>query len=228
MPPKSTKDQEANSIAKNFEDWRKYINFVCAKSKFDIIEEALALAPASTARQYVSAHAGGLVEHSLRTMNYIMRLHATTEPLQKTKTTVEWNQTKNSLVKLSLLHDLGKAGLITDTGVTPYYMPTNERWRNERGFFYNINPELEGYTVADITLQNLDALAIMVSLPERDAINSINGRHVAHLDSPPETDNCLAILLQAAVKLSCMCGKHSTFTTEIFKDKEDTIKKVDV
>lgn len=215
----TTKEQEAEAIVKNLADWYRYINFICQKSIFEKFEEDLAFAPASTNRGYVSAYPGGLLEHSLRTMSLAMRIHAATGPLQKTHTEAEWNQLKTSVLKIALLHDLGKVGVVGGSAVTPYYIPVSERWKNERGFYYDINPAVTAYTVSDITLHNLSTLDIVVSLPERDAIASINGRHVERLDSPPITDNWLATILQAAVKLSCLAGKNSQHTTQVIREK---------
>lgn len=223
-----TKEQEAEAIAKNLADWYRYVNFVCEKSIFEKLEEELAFAPASTNRGYVSAYPGGLLEHLLRTMNLAMRIHAATGPSQKTHTETQWNQLKFSILKIALLHDLGKLGVINGTKVTSYYLPVSERWKNERGFYYDINPAVSQYTVSDITLHNLSALNIVVSLSERDAINSINGRHTERLDNPPVTDNWLAVILQAAVKLSCLAGKNSQYATQVIRDKQDTNKTLNV
>lgn len=97
----------------------------------DVLEEQLALCPASSKKDFHNAFPGGLVEHSLRVLANSMKL------IQA----FGWKVPKDSLIIACLFHDIGKVGFPMDSGeLKDAYLPQTEQWRidkNGEEYMYN-------------------------------------------------------------------------------------------
>jgi hypothetical protein len=118
-------------------------------------------APASTRRAFHYAFAGGLLAHSLNVVKYAVQLAETLAPLR-------WPKWK--VMFCALFHDLGKAG----SPGKPYYTPTKERWKRERGEYFDVSKE-EFMPNAEKSLYNLQASGVTLDWEETVAIRLNDG-----------------------------------------------------
>jgi hypothetical protein len=89
--------------------------------------------PASTMLSLHNAFPGGLVDHLLRVTNYAIKINETLPENLK--------QTKESVVRVSLLHSIGKIGL---------YTPCKSEWHiKNQGKMYEFNEELTSMTIGE-------------------------------------------------------------------------------
>lgn len=107
-----------------------------AKALVEHLGERLALAPASSRKDFHNCFPGGLVDHSLRVLGNALKL---------TKA-FGWTVEKDSLIIGCLFHDLGKVGGLEED----YYIVEESDWhRDKLGKMYKHNPNLEYMTVPD-------------------------------------------------------------------------------
>lgn len=125
----------------------------------DQIEERFAMAPASSRLEHHNCFAGGLVEHSLRVCQNALKVAQNFFP--------EQNIPKESIVLVSLMHDLGKIGDET----TDYYLPQTSEWhRDKLGELYQSNKELQYQTIAHRSIYLLQSYGVKLSKDEWIAI----------------------------------------------------------
>jgi len=94
--------------------------------------EEYATAPASTDEKYHCAFPGGLCYHNLHVLQWLGRFNGamTTEDSPALD--------KASMLKVAVLHNFAKVG---EEG-KPFYLPTREQWKTERGIFFESNQDL--------------------------------------------------------------------------------------
>lgn len=85
-------------------------------------------APASTRKSFHYAFPGGLLAHSLTVVRHAVVLAETLAPGR-------WPAWKVMLC--ALFHDFGKAG----SAGKPYYVQNTERWKRERGEYYDVSQD---------------------------------------------------------------------------------------
>jgi hypothetical protein len=90
-------------------------------------------APASSMADYHNAFEGGLIDHLLRVANYAIRINNSLPDDEKVD--------QNSLLKVCLLHGIGKAKL---------YTPCTSEWhRKNQGKMYEFNEDLVSMRVSE-------------------------------------------------------------------------------
>lgn len=125
-----------------------------------------AVAPASTNKEYHCAFPGGLCYHNLCVLQWAGKFGGAVGITNK-----------ESLLKVSILHDIGKVG---EEG-KPYYMQTQEKWKRDKGWMYEINPDLTSIKVPqrslylaqkyDIPLTQDEYMAILLADGQLDETN---------------------------------------------------------
>ena len=125
----------------------------------------LAVAPASSRRDYHSAYQGGLVEHSLRVLGNAMRIVKT----------FDWDVSKESLILVCLFHDIGKCG----NEESDLYVPQTDSWRAEKlGEFYTHSSAIQYMTVPDRSLYLLQRFGVKLTEEEWVAIKIHDGLYM--------------------------------------------------
>lgn len=90
--------------------------------------EQFMTAPASSRRHFHYAFPGGLLAHSINVITNMARIAGALCPGR-------W--TNEKLIFVGLFHDVGKAGTVG----SPYYLQVSERWKRERGEFYEVQQD---------------------------------------------------------------------------------------
>jgi hypothetical protein len=162
-------------------------------------------APASTKVDLVCCYPGGLVEHSLRVLWYMADFRKQYKNNLNLSNAVF---SVPSLVVVSLLHDLGKAGLDVHT---PYYIDNNSSWHREKlGQLYTINQNLTHWNPNMLSLYQLNKNGVILNEEEYYAISSLYNtkQQFKSEEHPVNGEPILATLLQQAIKLACIQGKQ--------------------
>lgn len=112
--------------------------------------EAFIKAPASSMTEYHNAFEGGLVDHLLRVASYAVRINNSLPDEEKVDQT--------SLLKVCLLHGIGKANL---------YTPCTSEWhRKNQGKMYEFNSNLVSMRVGERSVHY--ALSNGIKLTEQE------------------------------------------------------------
>ena len=157
-----------------FSNYQKLIGIVPSDVKAFLEKDGFAarysFCPASSRKEYFSSFPGGLVYHSLNLVKWVSRFSALMG--------AENEFDKNSLLRVSLLHCVGKVGTLEEE----YYLPQRSQWHRDRGMLYEINPNLQYMKIpqrslflaqeAGIKLTNDEYLAILLSDGQYDDSNS--------------------------------------------------------
>jgi hypothetical protein len=187
-------------IIKNFELFKTQAAKLGAKggslSTFlDSNAERVMLAPASTKRDFVCCHAGGLVEHSLRVLQNVAKLRQ----VYNLTDTVE----VPSIILTSLFHDIGKVG----TGSKDYYVDNTSDWhRDKLGIYYNVADRFQHVSVGQLSLMQLSGNKVEIDIDEWYSI-SVIGSKGQREDLPTQGEPWLSVILSQAVKAACVQGK---------------------
>jgi hypothetical protein len=147
-------------------------------------------APASSRLDFHSCFPGGLARHSLYTIKNMLKLIDAFKII---------DYSKESVILVSLFHDIGKIGDIEED----YYIPQDDSYWKRRGYLYKINERLSKTPVNIISLYLLQHYNIPISMGEYQAIYSLTERK----DTFREEYN-LTALLQWADKWSIMEEKR--------------------
>jgi hypothetical protein len=102
---------------------------------------SLAVSPASTTAHFHLCHPGGYIQH---VMNVVRNSFAQKKVYEINGGTVDW--TDEEMVFAALHHDLGKLG---DPEFGDYYVAQSESWKEKKGEFYKLNPNLPYMEVTD-------------------------------------------------------------------------------
>lgn len=157
-------------------NYNKFISFIekiknediktNVKKMLEVIEERLALAPASSKLEQHSCFAGGLVDHSLKVLSNAIKVKKTFFE--------DFNITNDSLIVTCLFHDLGKIGDLEQD----YYLPQDSQWHQDKlGEMYKINKELDFMTVPHRSLWFLQHFNISLAKDEMLAIMLHDGQY---------------------------------------------------
>lgn len=192
--------QQEDTIIKNWESFKSYILKTEDKNLLSLInhlEERLMVCPASTKLEFACAYPGGLVEHSLRVLNNMFALVKAYQ--------LESSITPSSIIKVALLHDLGKVG----SENFDYYFDQDSDWhRTKLGQMYEVNQKLAYMPVSQRSLFWLATSNVSLTEDEWNAIASIRPLRSGD-ESVPNNEPIIAVLLQQAVKMACISGKNS-------------------
>ncbi len=192
---------KAEIIKKNWDIYcaqlRKLEQKNAVNSIISSIEEAAILAPASTKYEFVCSYEGGLVEHSLRVLHNMAKLWN----IYDIKSVV----TKESILTTALLHDIGKIGTI-GLSKKDYYLDVQDDWkRNKLQLNYELNPALKEIPVSSLSLKICADSGFHLTLDEWTSISSIRNKN--H-ETPEFGESWLNVILQQAIKASCLQGKN--------------------
>jgi hypothetical protein len=111
-------------------------------------------APATTMADLYNSFEGGLIDHSLRVANYAIRINNSLPDDEKVD--------QNSLLKVCLLHQIGKAKL---------YVPCLSEWhRKNQGKMYEFNPDITSMRVSERSLYYILSHGIQLTEEEYSAI----------------------------------------------------------
>lgn len=83
--------------------------------------------PASSKKEYHSSYPGGLVVHSLNVYRNLRKLNQT----------FNCQFSEESMLIVSLFHDIGKASACDLTN--PHYLPSEQEWQLNKGWMYQYN-----------------------------------------------------------------------------------------
>jgi hypothetical protein len=148
----------------------------------------LFLTPASTMLSLHNAFPGGLVDHLLRVTSYAIKINEMLPEGLK--------QTKESVVRVSLLHGIGKVGL---------YTPCKSEWHiKNQGKMYEFNESLTSMTIGERSIYYLmsNGNGDMLSDTEYQAILNFDkdaGDKMAEWHTSP-----LGVILKMAIKMAIM------------------------
>jgi hypothetical protein len=150
-------------------------------------------APASTMLSLHNAFPGGLVDHLLRVTSYAVKINETLPEGLK--------QTKESIIRVSLLHGIGKVGL---------YTPCKSEWHiKNQGKMYEFNENLTSMTVGERSIY------YMMSNENADMLNELEYQAILNYDKDASDKmsewhtSPLGVILKMAIKLAIMEEKSN-------------------
>jgi len=181
-------------ILKNYDQVSK----LCMKFKglSDLIEdfgERYAICPASSKKEYYSCFPGGLIYHSLQTLLWISKFSSIM---------AEGQLTKETMIKLAILHEIGKLG----TKEEEYYIPQNSDWHREKGIYYETNPKIQFMKIPHRSLFLAQQYSIELTQDEYLAILLANGQIN---DAMPGQEPNLATILRYAAQWAMKLEKEN-------------------
>lgn len=166
---------------------------VCHVEMFDALADlGMFDAPASTMLSLHNAFPGGLIDHLLRVASYATKINEMLpEPMR---------QKKESVIRVSLLHGIGKVGL---------YIPNKSEWHiKNQGKMYEFNEELTSMTVGE------RSIFYLIKYDNGNMLNDIEYQAILNYDKP-QTDKMsewhtsqLGEILRTAIKLAIMEEKN--------------------
>tara|TARA_Y100001963_G_C6637090_1_gene379105 strand:+ start:242 stop:805 length:564 start_codon:yes stop_codon:yes gene_type:complete len=186
---------EAEQILEQFEKYcdvlKKVIGTPSTEKLGDLFGERLAMSPRGLTEE-TGGNPGGLVDFGLKVASAAKTLSA------------DFGETK-SLVKVALLHELGRAGDLTED----LYLIQDSDWhRDKLGQTYKYNEACAKMNIAHRTLWILSHLGIDLTREEWVAINVSQGLHLSENQFYANTLNPVAAGLLAA-RLIVLHGKDT-------------------
>ena len=167
---------------------------VCHPEMFDTLSNSgMFEAPASTMLSLHNAFPGGLVDHLLRVASYATKINETLPESLKQK--------KESLIRISLLHGIGKVGL---------YKPNKSDWHiKNQGKMYEFNEELTSMSVGERSVY------YMIIYQNGEMLNDIEYQAIINYDKPQSDKmsewhtSTLGEILKMAIKLAIIEEKSN-------------------
>lgn len=203
-------------IAQNWEGFKKYATKASAlrsdRNIPSLLEELenhdILTTPSSTRVEYHGCYEGGLVEHAVRTLLYMLKL--------KTVYGLEKEIPGDSLVITALFHDIGKVGNL-ETKI-PYYIEQSSSWHREKlGQLYEINPKLTFISPQQLSLFNLAHGNIVLSMDEWYAISSLKQDETDYKLYPRDNEPALSMVLRHAIAAANKDMRNHTQVTDLTK-----------
>lgn len=177
----------------------------------DHLGERLALCPASAKVEYHNCFPGGLVEHSLRVLDFASEWH------KGLKRTLSGKIRRDSLIIACIGHDLGKVG----DHEQAYYIPLarENEWKREKwGQHYDYNDQLTYMTVPFRALWLLQHFGVRLTQDEALAIHLSDGQYVPDNKSYALKEPDLALIVHQADILATRWEKeHQTAESRLEK-----------
>lgn len=156
------------------QNWKKFCS-LCEKTgdrapalakMLEELDERLCLCPASSRKEYHGAFPGGLVDHSLRVLNNLVRLN----------NAFDWKLSKQSMIVAALFHDIGKAGLPGKGDQNNFYVPQTDSWRAEKlGEEYKYNDDIAYMTTPDRSIFMMQHYGVQLTVDEYLSIKCNDG-----------------------------------------------------
>ena len=155
----------------------------------ETLGERIVMCPASPREEQYGAYPGGMVEHALHT----------TATMRKLNSAMEFGLQTASILKVGLLHDIGKVGSLDKD----YFIDQDSDWHREKlGQFYKFNEELNKMSVSHRTLFLLQHFNVKLSNDEWLAIQLAQGSHFEENRFYVGHEPSLALLLQQSKSLT--------------------------
>jgi hypothetical protein len=162
-------------VVKNIETVKKLIETFDKSEKKDRVNRVKAMmdgpigqefftAPASQKEDWHNCFPGGLCDHSLRVVSYLMKISSTLCP---------GKFDPGTLVFVGMFHDLRKVG----DGVEPYYVPNSSDWHRKQGNLYEVNKHCVFMPVQERSLYILQNNGIELTSDEYLAIRLHDGQY---------------------------------------------------
>jgi len=175
-----------NTLIEAFDEPRRS----SVKAMFDKISAEYYTAPASGRTDFHGAFPGGLADHNLRVTRNLLKIAEALAPKK---------YTKNQLVFVGLMHDLGKVG---DPPV-PNYIPNPSEWHRNKGMLYESNKELQYMPICDRTMYLLQKYGIPLEAEEYTALRVSDGPYEKSNEKYGMKEPDLALLLHFADRWAC-------------------------
>lgn len=185
---------DLDTLTSNYELFKRMCSKLGDRSEYienmiDHLEERLFIAPASSRLSYHCAHPGGLVEHSLNVLRNLKKLIKL----------YNVDITQESMIIVSLFHDLGKVGDLDNS----YYLDQDSDWHREKlGQMYKINEKIQSMPNAERGLWLMQHFGVRLSLDEWVAIRINDGQGVDENKPYFGNEPTLAMLLQHADQMA--------------------------
>ena len=149
----------------------------------DDLGERLVMCPASPKLDQYGAAPGGLIEHALQVTTTMRTLNSA----------LEMNLSVASVIKVGLLHELGKVGNLTSR----YFVEQDSSWHREKlGQMFKYNENLNKMSISHRTLWLLQHYGITLDNDEWLAIQLAAGFHFEENRFYVNHEPSLALLLQ--------------------------------
>lgn len=147
--------------------------------------ERLAVCPASPRTDALGCFPGGLIDATLRVASQMRKLNETLDPKAST----------GSVLKVALLHDLGKVG----DGEQDHFLEQDSDWhRDKLGQLYKYNEAMAKMSYSHRTLWLLQSYGVSLTRDEWEAIYVSGGLHLEENRFYAGTKSSLTRLLAAA------------------------------
>jgi len=160
------------------------------------LEDRLAVCPASPKESQYGAYPGGMVEHALQVasnMRGVAELYCKNIQIE-------------SILKVGLLHDLGKVGNLEED----YFVNQDSDWHREKlGQMYKYNENLAKMSISHRTLWMLQRFGVTLTNDEWLAIQLSQGSHFEENRFYVGSEPTLALALQHAKSLTIHNTKNS-------------------
>lgn len=152
--------------------------------------ERLFEAPASNKLEYHNCFSGGLVDHSLRVYRNLRLLRDSFAP----------EISDDSIILVSLFHDLGKVGSVDE----PYFIPQTSAWHKEKlGMYYEHNTKIGYLGTAQRSLRLFDQFNVPTTEDEYKAVLIHDGQYIPENKPYAHKEGMLGLLLHQADMLAC-------------------------
>lgn len=158
----------------------------------DYFGDRLVLCPASYRKNLNSCFPGGFIEHSLQVMKTCSRL-------RKVAPDVYGSIPESSIVFTSLLHDVGKLGVLDQDR----YVPQTNNYYRERGNLYEFNQNMPQCTISHASIFTLQYFGIRMDFQEYQAIMLVDSTESEDSKYYNMHESSLTLLLKQADRLSC-------------------------
>ena len=155
----------------------------------DALGERLVMCPSAPRVDQGGAYAGGLVEHSI----------AVTACMRTINQAHDLNISTNSILKVGLLHDIGKVGGLE----LDLFVEQDSDWHREKlGQMYKYNEDLSKMSTSHRTLFLLQHFGVALSGEEWLAIQLAQGSHFEENRFYVGSEPTLALILQQAKQMT--------------------------
>lgn len=182
------------------ENWEKF-DGLCRRLSdsglnelLDALGDRLVMCPASPRLEQYGCYPGGLVDHALKVAGNMRTL----------RDAYEFDVPLASILKVGLLHDLGKVGDLEKD----YFVEQESDWHREKlGQLYKFNENLNKMAVSHRTLWLLQNFGVILTGDEWLAIQLAQGSHFEENRFYVGHEPTLALLLQQAKAMTIHTSK---------------------
>ena len=180
-----------DKLENNWETFEKLVLKCCGdagKALINDLGERMIMCPSSMRSDQVCAYPGGMIQHALDVTMQMRKLNESVGLCDDTM----------SILKIGLLHDIGKVGDETED----LFLEQDSEWHREKlGQMYKYNENLRKMSVSHRTLYLLQKYGISLSQEEWIAIQLAQGSHFEENRFYVGAESSIAILIQQSKTL---------------------------